>query len=125
MSPRESLLSVDATGAGPFVVATGPRATVITLSGEFDIATVREVGSAVDALLATNPTDVVMDMAGLEFIDSSGIALLLRIYTQVVKEACGSLRVANPSDAARRTFELSGLTEAFGFDTIADLGDEH
>ncbi len=39
-----------------------------------------------------------------------------------MKEGCGSIRVVHASDAARRTFELCGLTEAFGFD-IAEVGD--
>lgn len=112
---------VDAPQTSPFVVTAGERSTFVALSGDFDILTVRAVTHEVEAFLSTAPTDVVFDMSTLDFIDSSGIALLLKIYTRVVKEGCGSIRVRNASDAARRTFELCGLTEAFGFDTIRDL----
>lgn len=110
---------VDATSARPFVATSTSRGTLVTLSGEFDLVTVREVAGQVDALLATAPSNVLMDMAALEFIDSSGIALLLKIYARVVTEGCGTLRVVNASDAARRTLELCGLTEAFGVDAAS------
>ena len=113
---------MDASQTNSFVVTAGERSVFVALSGDFDILTVRAVTPEVDTFLSTAPTDVVFDMSTLDFIDSSGIALLLRIYTRVVKEGCGSIRVRNASDAARRTFELCGLTDAFGFDT-AEVGD--
>jgi anti-sigma B factor antagonist len=113
---------VDAPQTSAFVVTAGERSTLVTLSGDFDILTVRALTSEVETFLATAPTDVVFDLSTLDFIDSSGIALLLKIHSRVVKDGCGSIRVVHPSDAARRTFELCGLTEAFGFD-VAEIGD--
>jgi anti-anti-sigma factor len=113
---------VDAPQTNAFVVTAGERSTLVALSGDFDILTVRAVTRDVEAFLATAPTDVVFDLSMLDFIDSSGIALLLKTHARVVREGCGSIRVGQPPDAARRTFELCGLTEAFGFD-VADVGD--
>ena len=113
---------MDAPQTNAFVVTAGERSTLVTLCGDFDILTVRAVTPEVEAFLATVPTDVVFDLSALDFIDSSGIALLLKIHARVVREGCGSIRVVHPSDAARRTFELCGLIEPFGFD-IADVGD--
>ncbi len=107
---------VDANQPQPFVVARHADSTVVTIVGEFDILTVRQVARDVDKLVADAPASIVIDMSALEFIDSSGIALLLRIHNAVVKEAGGELRVVNPSETARRTFDLTGLSEAFGFD---------
>ena len=91
---------MDASASSPFVVSYDAASTVVTLAGDFDI---------VSAL--------VLDLSQVEFIDSSGIALLLRIHTAVVGDRGGTVSVVNPSPAARRTFELCGLTEMFGFDT--------
>jgi anti-anti-sigma factor len=113
---------VDAPQTSAFVVTVGERSTSVTLSGDFDMLTVRAVTAEVETFLASAPTDVVFDLSRLDFIDSSGIALLLKIHARVVKDGCGSIRVVHASDAARRTFELCGLTEAFGFD-IAGFGD--
>ena len=77
---------MDAPQTSAFVVTAGERSTFVALTGDFDILTVRAVTSEVDALLATAPTDVVFDMATVEFIDSSGIALLLKIHARVVSE---------------------------------------
>ena len=121
-SQRESVCEVDAPQTSAFVVTAGERSTFVTLSGDFDILTARAVTSEVETFLVTAPTDVVFDLSALDFIDSSGIALLLKIHSRVVKDGCGSIRVVHASDAARRTFELCGLTEAFGFD-ITEIGD--
>ncbi len=79
----------------------GDRA-VITLTGEFDIANV-EVLRAVCAEIGA-VTVVVVDAADLEFIDSSGIAVLLQ-----TAERFGALDVRNPPPVLRRIIEISGL----------------
>jgi len=119
-SQHESLWPVDASASSPFVVTHDAGSTVVTLAGDFDIATARAVAGQVDSLLTQAPSAVVLDLSQVDFIDSSGIALLLRLHTAVVRDGGGTVRVVNPSDAARRTFELCGLTELFGFDTFPD-----
>jgi anti-sigma B factor antagonist len=108
---------VDASASSPFVVSHEAASTVVTLAGDFDIVTTREVAGEVNSLLTSAPSALVLDLSQVEFIDSSGIALLLRIHTAVVGDRGGTVRVVNPSAAARRTFELCGLTEMFGFET--------
>ena len=105
---------MDASAREPLVVTRDRGSTLVTLAGDFDILTVRQVSAEVDALLATAPSELVLDMAAVEFIDSSGIALLLKIHAKVVRDDGGALRVTRASDAARRTLELCGLTDAFG-----------
>lgn len=113
---------MDASASSPFAVTNDVASTLITLAGDFDIVTTREIASEVNAFLLDAPAVLELDLSQVDFIDSSGIALLLRIHTAVVGEGGGTVRVVNPSDAARRTFELCGLTELFGFDTSPDEG---
>jgi anti-sigma B factor antagonist len=98
------------------VVTHDAASTVVALAGDFDIVTAREIAGEVDSLVRHAPSALVLDLSKVEFIDSSGIAVLLRIHTAVVREGGGTVSVVNPSHAARRTFELCGLTELFGFD---------
>ncbi len=113
---------MDASASSPFVVTHDAASTLVTLAGDFDIVTTREIAGEVNSFLMSTPSVVMVDLSRVDFIDSSGIAVLLRIHTAVVREGGGTVRVVNPSDAARRTFELCGLTELFGFDTSPDTG---
>lgn len=111
---------MDAFETGAFGVTVAEGSSVVRLSGEFDLHAVRALTAEVNAFLATSPTDVVIDMSTVDFIDSSGIALMLKILARVVNDGGGTIRVVNASGVARRTFELCGLIEAFGFDPVDD-----
>ena len=49
---------------------------LLSIAGESDVATEGVVRAALDEALARQPVRVVVDLAGLEFIDSSGLLLL-------------------------------------------------
>jgi anti-anti-sigma factor len=81
-------------------------AAVIRLSGELDMVSVESVRSVIEAALAAQSERLVFDMSGLEFMDSSGLALLIST-TRKVK----AVEVRNPNAIVRRIIELTGLTE--------------
>ena len=89
-------------------------AAVLTLAGDVDMHTVQSVVQPVEELLRDPPHDLVVDLSGVEFIDSSGIALLVKVYTRVVREGEGTMRVERSSPVARRLLEVCGLLETFG-----------
>jgi anti-sigma B factor antagonist len=99
-----------------FTVVSGPRSALVVMSGEFDHQAGKDLGVALLQLLNESPATVSLDMTAVEFIDSSGIEMLLRLYRRVVGEGGGTLRVTRSSDAARRTFAVCGLLETFGID---------
>ena len=55
--------------------------TVVALHGELDLADAAPVTAALTAVAAQDPV-IIVDLAGLEFIDSSGVAALARGRTQ-------------------------------------------
>jgi len=55
--------------------------TVVALRGELDLADAVAVTAALTAVAARDPV-IIVDLAGLEFIDSSGVAALARGRTQ-------------------------------------------
>jgi anti-anti-sigma factor len=57
------------------------------------------------------PERLIVDASGLEFMDSSGIALLLRWAQAPVR-----VEVQNPSRIIRRTLETMGLTDVLHID---------
>jgi anti-sigma B factor antagonist len=80
--------------------------SVIRLSGELDMVTAERVRSAVEAALSSASERLVFDISGLEFMDSSGIALLVSATRKARK-----VEVRHPTPIVRRLIELTGLTE--------------
>jgi anti-sigma B factor antagonist len=83
---------------------------VVVLSGELDLANATTAEGALDAALADPNGGLVIDLRELEFIDSTGIALLV----SMLNRDAGSGRVRFvPSDfpAVTRVLELTGLAE--------------
>ena len=99
-----------------FTVVPGDRSALVVMSGEFDHQAGKDLSSVVIRLLNESPSTVSLDMTAVEFIDSSGIAMLLQLHHRIVRDGGGTLRVVRASSAARRTFAMCGLLEAFGFD---------
>src|SRR5581483_7998145 len=56
----------------------GDGSPLVTLSGELDISNAGRVEAAVIPVIARSPKRLVVDVSGLEFADSSAIALLVR-----------------------------------------------
>ena len=85
------------------------RNLLLELSGELDHHgarnALRELEMAVDAAL---PKKLVLDMSGVTFMDSSGIALILRAQ-QRIELLDGSLLVCNVPDQARRVMDAAGI----------------
>jgi anti-anti-sigma factor len=98
-----------------FKVTAGVTTRVV-MTGEFDRSTTLELHQQLEQLLDGSPIDVDFDLKSVEFIDSGGLEILLLAYRRIVTEGGGTVRVTSTSAAARRTFELAGLLEAFNFD---------
>jgi anti-anti-sigma factor len=79
-------------------------APLLTLSGELDVSSADCVRLVVDRVTAGAPDKVIFDVAGLDFMDSSGIAILV-----IAAERVGTVEVRHPSRIIGRTIELSGL----------------
>ena len=79
---------------------------VVRLAGELDMVSAEGVRSAVEEALAGAGERLVFDVSELEFIDSSGIALLISATRKVPK-----VEVHHPTPIVRRIIELTGLTE--------------
>ena len=86
------------------------RNLLLELSGELDHhgarSALREVELAIDAAL---PRVLVLDLSGITFMDSSGIALILRSQ-QRMQLLDGSLLVRNVPAQARRVLDAAGIS---------------
>ena len=79
-------------------------APVISVSGELDVWTLDEFDAALQSALAERPVRITLDLAGLRFIDSSGIGVLAAAMNTGT-----SIRLRRPTRAVRRVFEFTGM----------------
>ena len=81
---------------------------VLRLAGELDIATAPHLEAVLDRMMVI-PDHIIVDVAELTFIDSTGLRLLLRASRLVD----GRIAIRNASLTVRRLIQLSGLSEHF------------
>jgi anti-anti-sigma factor len=87
----------------PGNVGDGP---VVRLNGELDLSTVAILDAALGPLLRDPPARVSFDVGGLQFMDSSGLAVLVRCSARVP-----SVILLRPSTIVRRVIEAAGLAD--------------
>lgn len=97
----ESYLNVD--------VRDEPDATVLTVRGELDMASSPQLAETLDRF---DPTErpLVVDLGGLEFIDMTGLHVLLRARERI-QQTGAKLTVVNASRGVRKLLKLTGTTE--------------
>jgi len=113
--PADSVAGVpasDAPSEGPLQVSTSTheRALVIRLVGELDLAGAPTLASAVE-WAAADPSDLplVLDMADVSFIDSTGVRTLL----EASQGAGRPIALLAPSTAVTRVLDLTRLRGRF------------
>jgi anti-sigma B factor antagonist len=82
---------------------------VVALRGELDMADAAGVTAALTAVIAREP-EIIVDLAGLEFIDSSGVAALARAR-KIALLAGGQLLLAAPQPRVLRMLTLTRLID--------------
>jgi anti-sigma B factor antagonist len=101
-TPRAALLDL--------AVDPGPTTTV-ALTGELDPATAPQLDEAVQGILAdASVTRVVLDLAGLTFLDSSGLRVFVTIR-EALRSRGGELALSRPSANTQRLLDITGLGE--------------
>ena len=86
----------------------GGRLTV-ALSGELDHHEARELMDRLDERLESDlPRELVLDLAELKFMDSSGIAVVLRLCKRM-RALGGRIRLENARQQPMRVLEASGI----------------
>ncbi len=94
--------------------------TVVAVAGELDLTTAPELLQALTRLVDEGCHRFVVDLARLEFCDSSGLSVLVRVRNRL-DELSGEMTLAGPTAVVQRVLEVSGLAAVFGtYPTVAD-----
>lgn len=93
---------------------------VLSVTGEVDIATSGELDQALtDLLHRRSPRRLVVDLAGVGFLDSSGLRVLLNGSREAQLQGC-RLTLTNVTPPVRRVLEITGVASLFGLDNRDD-----
>lgn len=84
--------------------------TVVTLEGELDAASSDELAQVLHGVLSNQPRRVVVDLAGVTFMDSSGLRSLLQGSERAANQDT-QLVVERASGIVRRVLEVTGCDE--------------
>jgi len=99
---------------GVQINSEGTDPVVVSVSGEVDLATSGELETALaEALAVADGTGVRLDCAGIEFIDSAGLRVLIAARGKADDLGRG-FGLSKPSDQVRRLVEIAGLGTVLG-----------
>jgi len=97
-----------------------PGLALLRITGELDACSAHQIEEQVQQSLSPGYGQVIIDLSDLDFIDSTGIRLLVQVVTQK-QEPQGIVVVCPRALVARRALELVGLTRVLR--TVENLED--
>lgn len=111
------LWSPDVPAPGQLVIesATDGEVTTLTLSGELDLASTPILERELASVESTNADKVVIDLAGVDFMDSTGLQALLRARERATTDQGVQLALKRGPHQVQRVFELTKTADAFTF----------
>lgn len=89
-----------------------PHRVTLSIAGEIDMATVGDLQARIEQILDGVEEDVVVDLGGVTFIDSSGLNALATLH-RALAEQNRKLRLRGLTEATRRPFEVTHLLDLF------------
>lgn len=99
---------------GTFLIETAERdgLTHVVVAGELDLMSSPRLDEVLDGL-AGEDRRIVLDLRGLEFMDSTGLALILRFHGRARDEPFDVVVVRGP-EAVDRIFRMTETDELLG-----------
>ncbi|MFL5897937.1 MAG: STAS domain-containing protein [Solirubrobacterales bacterium] len=108
----------------PFEVQIGDLeqgVRTIAVRGELDLSTAPELEGPLDQALEGGEGSVLIDLSRCEFIDSTGIALIVRAWQRLNGDGDGrDLVICSQNDQVRRVLEITGLELSIPVHTTRD-----
>ena len=93
----------------PMIIDKQNGAIVISIRGEVDHHSARTIMENIDQTISSQlPLKLVLDLSSVTFMDSSGIAVLLRALRQM-NQLGGNLRVTGIPPQPRKVLDAAGI----------------
>ena len=107
-----------ATCSDPLLLRTGfsaviddsPGCVVVRLQGDLDTATSAELRRTLASVLDRRPPRIVVDLAELDFIDSTGICALIGGFRRASEVGCPYV-LTSPARSVLKALHLAGVDQ--------------
>ena len=93
--------------------------TVLAVRGEVDVYTAPALRDRIADLLDSGQQQLVIDLGGVEFLDSTGLGVLVAGLNRA-REVGGSLSLVCPQERVLKLFRITGLDEVFTVHSTVD-----
>ena len=93
--------------------------TVVAVGGEIDVYTAPKLRDTITELVAAGNYDLIIDMEQVEFLDSTGLGVLVGGLKKV-RAHDGSLHLVCNQDRLLKIFRITGLAKVFTIHESAD-----
>src|SRR6266850_3122861 len=88
------------------------QVSLIDVSGHLTFFEVGALGNSIQSLLKERRKNIVLNLSGLAYLDSSGIGELARIYVAVVKQG-GAMKVIGLTPKVEEVLKITHLSQVF------------
>lgn len=96
------------------------KCSTISVTGSVDALTAAELGKSIDALIAGQHTNLIVDLSGLDFMSSAGLRTLLGAV-KATRSQGGDLRIVSTNPGIDKVLKMSGFHNiAKVFTAVAD-----
>ncbi|WP_028476806.1 STAS domain-containing protein [Nocardia sp. CNY236] len=92
-------------------IAEHGGATVLTVTGEIDLATAPALESAIDAVLDDKPSALIIDLTAVGFLASAGMAALVAAHQRAGTSTAIAIVADGP--ATSRQLKMTSLDQVF------------
>lgn len=96
------------------------KIAIVAVGGDIDLHRSAALQQGLLGLLDKNPSRVIVDLSGVQYMDSSGVASLVKLLSRTRKLGV-ALILLSPSEKVKSIFEITRLNSVF---TIADSKQE-
>ena len=93
--------------------------TVVAVGGEIDVYTAPKLRDKITELVGAGVYQLVIDLEAVEFLDSTGLGVLVGGLKKV-RAHDGSLRLVCTQDRLLKIFRITGLAKVFDIHDTAD-----
>jgi anti-sigma B factor antagonist len=98
----------------------GGNPIVVTMWGELDLYSAPKLADAIGELIRRGHQEVALDLGAVEFMDSTGVRVLVGVF-ESLRDVDGQLLLQAASAPVRRVVALTGLDRLLVLPDAADL----
>lgn len=97
-----------------------PSHSIIRVTGYIDISTSPRLRERIQEVAVTEPAILLIDLGAIEFLDSSGLGVILNGW-KLLHAQGGTLAVVSPQSRITKIFEITALNLSIGlFPTVEE-----